>query len=67
MPVKSFLQRFSKLRDQAQPVAFDATVRKPAKHPKTSRSEYSDLFKDELATRQAGRRDKAKDKTSPVD
>jgi hypothetical protein len=64
---KSFLQRFSKLRDHAQPVIVDTVMERPAKHPKTSRSEYSDLFKDELATRQEGRCGKSKEETSPVD
>ncbi|MBO9435494.1 hypothetical protein J7394_14845 [Ruegeria sp. R13_0] len=67
MSFNSLLRRFSKLRDQVQPVTVDTTMERPTKHPRTSRSEYSDLFKDELATRQTGGLGKAKDGTSPVD
>jgi len=67
MPLTRFLRRFSKPRDQAQPATVDTTMERSAKHPRTSRSEYLDLFKDELTTRQAGRRDKAEDETSPLD
>lgn len=67
MPLTRFLRRFSKPRDQAQPATVDTTMERSAKHPRTSRSEYSDLFKDELAPRQAGGLGSAKDETSPVD